>query len=118
MTLAPHQARFLRIFDVICAAAGLTLLSPILAVIALFIFCADRQAVLFRQTRVGQGGRWFEILKFRTMRAHAKGVPITAEGDTRITPVGRWLRKFKLDELPQLVNVRRGEMSLIGPRPE
>lgn len=117
-SVGPRQPGFFRLFDVTCAAAGLLVLSPVLGLIALLILTEDGRPVLFRQTRVGKGGTRFQILKFRTMRVNSKGTLITAAGDSRVTQTGRWLRRFKLDELPQLVNVLRGEMSLIGPRPE
>ncbi len=100
------------------AALALCLLSPLLAAIALAVLLGSGWPVLFRQTRVGQEGKTFQLLKFRTMRSGKSGPSITARGDSRITDVGRFLRKFKLDELPQLWNVVRGEMSLVGPRPE
>jgi lipopolysaccharide/colanic/teichoic acid biosynthesis glycosyltransferase len=109
-----------RAFDLISSALGLAVLSPLFAVIAGTILLDDRGPVFFRQERVGLGGRRFRILKFRTMRPDAErvGLPITAGADPRITRIGRVLRKAKLDELPQLFNVLRGEMSLVGPRPE
>ena len=113
-----RHAACLRLFDVICAAAGLPVLSPLLGLIALLIVCEDGRPVLFRQKRVGRGGNYFQILKFRTMRENSSGALITAAGDSRVTRAGHWLRRFKLDELPQLFNVLCGEMSLIGPRPE
>ena len=103
--------------DLAASAALLLLLAPILAIAAAAVLLGDGTPVLFRQERVGRGGRGFPILKLRTMRAGA-GPEITAAGDARITPVGRRLRRSKLDELPQLWNVFRGEMSLVGPRPE
>ena len=109
-----------RLFDLTMAGMGLLVLAPLLVVIALAIAATSRGPVLFRQQRVGLHGRPFEILKFRTM-AHApdaNGALITVAGDRRITGVGRALRASKLDELPQLFNVFRGEMSLVGPRPE
>jgi lipopolysaccharide/colanic/teichoic acid biosynthesis glycosyltransferase len=104
--------------DVLLAAAGLVTLSPVLAVIAVAIRLDSPGPVLFRQTRVGAGGRPFTMLKFRSMRVATAGPEITARGDARVTRVGRRLRRTGLDELPQLVNVVRGEMTLVGPRPE
>ena len=109
-----------RWFDAIASVFGLILLSPFLFVTAIAVWLDSPGSPLFLQTRVGQAERTFRIIKFRTMRAAAPGnAPlITACGDARITRVGRWLRKSKVDELPQLVNVIRGDMSLVGPRPE
>jgi lipopolysaccharide/colanic/teichoic acid biosynthesis glycosyltransferase len=109
-----------RLFDITVAGAGLLVLAPLLVVIAIAIAATSRGPVLFRQQRVGLHGRPFEILKFRTMThaPDASGALITVAGDRRITGVGRVLRASKLDELPQLVNVVRGDMSLVGPRPE
>lgn len=107
-----------RVFDVICAAAGLMILAPLFAVLAVLILCDDGRPVFFGQTRIGRNGRRFRIWKLRTMRAGSRGIAVTASGDARITRVGRALRKFKLDELPQLFNVLKGDMSLVGPRPE
>ena len=104
--------------DLACAVAGLVLLTPLLAAIALLILWNDGPPVLFRQVRVGLNGKHFSIWKFRTMRAGIPGRAITATGDRRVTRVGAFLREFKLDELPQLLNVLKGDMSLIGPRPE
>lgn len=106
--------------DVLLATCGLLLLAPLLFILALLVRLTSPGPVIFRQQRVGRGGESFEILKFRTMR-HApagSGALITSGSDPRITRVGAILRRFKLDELPQLVNVLRGEMSLVGPRPE
>jgi len=88
--------------------------------IAVAILLESGSPIFFRQERIGLGGRAFQILKFRSMRQGSeKGRPRwTADGDPRITPVGRFIRKFRLDELPQLLNILRGEMSLVGPRPE
>ncbi|HLH19892.1 MAG TPA: sugar transferase [Bryobacteraceae bacterium] len=109
---------FARLFDVLCAAVGLLILSPLLAVLALLILVRDGRPILFSQVRMGRYGIPFRIWKFRTMRDGAKGLVVTAAGDHRITANGVWLRRFKLDELPQLYNVLRGDMSLLGPRPE
>jgi lipopolysaccharide/colanic/teichoic acid biosynthesis glycosyltransferase len=109
-----------RIFDALAAAAGLLVLSPLLALLALVVKLSSRGPVFFRQQRVGCNGEVFRIVKFRSMMVDAdrRGLPITAAGDPRVTSVGRVLRRFKLDELPQLWNVLAGDMSLVGPRPE
>ncbi len=109
-----------RAFDVVAAMGALTLTLPLMAIVAAAIKGSTRGPVLFRQQRVGRNGTLFEILKFRTMydRKQNPGLGITRGGDSRITPLGRFLRKSKLDELPQLFNVLRGEMSLVGPRPD
>jgi lipopolysaccharide/colanic/teichoic acid biosynthesis glycosyltransferase len=107
-----------RAFDVLCAGSGLLALSPLLAGAAVAVKLSSPGSVLFRQVRVGQGGRRFCILKFRSMTTGAAGPSVTAGGDARITPVGRVLRRYKIDELPQLWNVVVGDMSLVGPRPE
>ena len=102
------------------AAAGLLLLAPLLLVIAMAVKCTSRGPILFSQKRVGLAGEEFFIRKFRTMRYQPKdsGPLITAAGDSRVTGLGKILRRWKLDELPQLLNVVRGEMSFVGPRPE
>ncbi|TXK33625.1 sugar transferase [Ottowia sp. GY511] len=103
---------------------GLTLLVlplvlPVLAVVATWVRLDSPGPVLFRQERVGRGGRPFRIHKFRTMRMDGgRGLQVTAAGDARVTRAGRWLRRTKLDELPQLIDVLKGDMSLVGPRPE
>jgi len=107
-------------FDLLVAGVGLVVLSPLLFIIAVLIKLDSPGSVFFRGQRVGQAGRLFRILKFRTMVDNAArlGPGITAADDPRVTRVGRWLRRTKIDELPQLWNVVRGEMSLVGPRPE
>lgn len=109
-----------RVFDFCCASMGLVILAPLFLVIAIGIQLDDQGPIFFRQTRVGRFGREFEIYKFRTMvtNAEALGKQITVSNDPRITVIGRLLRRYKLDELPQLINVLRGEMSFVGPRPE
>jgi lipopolysaccharide/colanic/teichoic acid biosynthesis glycosyltransferase len=109
-----------RLFDLAVAGVGLILLAPLLVTIGAFILVADGPPALFRQVRVGRGGRPFILLKFRTMRAgEGAGEGAFEPGSTgRVTPAGRLLRLAKLDELPQLWNVVRGDMSLVGPRPE
>jgi len=127
---------FKRVLDVVVAAGVLLLLAPVLLVAALAVRLSSPGPVLFRQSRIGRDGRPFEMLKFRTMyadcdsAAHKAYVAALIRGeadqrggvfkladDPRITRVGRWLRKTSIDELPQLINVLRGEMSLVGPRP-
>ncbi|UPU37646.1 sugar transferase [Geomonas paludis] len=109
-----------RLFDLFFAAAGLVVLTPLWLFIALWIKSDSPGPVFFRQERVGRFGRPFKIFKFRTMclDAEAKGRQLTVGADPRITRSGAFLRKYKLDELPQLLNVVKGEMSLVGPRPE
>ncbi len=103
-----------RCVDIVVSACGLMVLAPLFGVIAVLV----RRPVFFGQVRIGRYGRPFRLWKFRTMRTGVPGPAITVYGDTRITPVGHWLRRTKLDELPQLWNILRGEMSLVGPRPE
>jgi len=109
-----------RLLDAVAAAFGLLVISPLLLICAVAVWLDSRGPLFFRQRRVGMCGKPFDILKFRTMvnQTEKNGLRITADGDSRITAVGRWLRKMKLDELPQLFNVLKGEMSLVGPRPE
>jgi lipopolysaccharide/colanic/teichoic acid biosynthesis glycosyltransferase len=109
---------FYRLFDVTCAAVGLVILLPVLGALSLAVLVGDGRPVFFRQTRVGKGGTTFRIWKFRTMRAGSRGSAVTAAGDQRVTRVGAILRRCKADELPQLFNVLKGDMSLVGPRPE
>jgi lipopolysaccharide/colanic/teichoic acid biosynthesis glycosyltransferase len=120
-----------RLIDILGAAAGLVLLFPVMVAIALLVRLTSPGPALFRQLRKGQGGRPFWFLKFRTMSVDAErrlraleplneaagGVLFKIRCDPRVTPLGRWLRRMSLDELPQLLNVLRGEMSLVGPRP-
>lgn len=119
-----NKTRFLlatkRAIDILISSILIALTLPIMLLVALAILLEDGSPVLFRQERIGLGGCTFQILKFRSMRKGSeKGRPRwTADGDPRITPVGQFIRKFRLDELPQLINILRGEMSLIGPRPE
>jgi lipopolysaccharide/colanic/teichoic acid biosynthesis glycosyltransferase len=108
----------MRLLDVAGALAALILLAPLLAIVTLLILVSNGLPILFRQTRIGKHGEPFLILKFRTMRAGSAGLALTTLSDRRVTRVGAWLRKLKIDELPQLINVLRGDMSLIGPRPE
>jgi lipopolysaccharide/colanic/teichoic acid biosynthesis glycosyltransferase len=109
-----------RLFDFVASSFGLILLTPIFVLVALWIKLDSRGAIFFRQERVGFQGDLFRIHKFRTMvlDAEKKGKQITVGADSRITTVGGFLRKYKLDELPQLIDVLVGDMSLVGPRPE
>jgi len=109
-----------RILDVVGSALGLLLLLPTLAIVAVFIKLDSPGPIFFRQERVGLGGRLFRIFKFRSMVVDAArtGTALTVRADTRITRAGMFLRSSKLDELPQLINVLAGDMSLVGPRPE
>ncbi len=106
-----------RLFDLAAGAGLILLLLPLMAAIAAVLAVRDGLPVLFRQERCGVGGKVFVLLKFRSMRGE-DGPLVTAAGDPRITAFGRILRRTKLDELPQLFNVLRGDMSLVGPRPE
>lgn len=109
-----------RLFDLIVSTVGLLILAPFFLLIGLIIRLTSAGPVFYLQQRVGKDGVLFRLFKFRTMRINAdKAAAITiGERDSRITSVGYWLRKFKIDELPQLINVWKGEMSLVGPRPE
>jgi lipopolysaccharide/colanic/teichoic acid biosynthesis glycosyltransferase len=119
-TSHPWRLTAKRTIDVVASAVGLTLLIPLFIVIAIAIWIDDGGPVLYRQTRIGRMGRPFEIDKFRTMRPAIASAQsnLTVAGDPRVTRIGSFLRKTKIDELPQLFNVLRGEMSLVGPRPE
>ena len=109
-----------RLLDIVVSLAGLALCGPIMLLISMLIKLTSPGPVLYRGRRVGLGGRPFHILKFRSMVVNAErlGGSATAGDDPRITPIGAFLRRYKLDELPQLVNVLLGDMSLVGPRPE
>jgi lipopolysaccharide/colanic/teichoic acid biosynthesis glycosyltransferase len=109
-----------RLFDITLSLAGLVVVMPVLVVLALLIKMEDQGPVFYRGVRVGRYGRQFRIFKFRTMVKDAEriGGPSTADDDPRITRIGKIIRKYKLDELPQLINVLKGEMSFVGPRPE
>jgi lipopolysaccharide/colanic/teichoic acid biosynthesis glycosyltransferase len=109
-----------RAFDVIFSFLGLIVISPLLGIIALLIKLNSSGPVFYRGERVGKEGKVFRIFKFRTMVENAErlGGPSTAGDDPRLTRIGNFLKKYQLDELPQLINVLRGEMSFVGPRPE
>lgn len=120
VNVAPLTANCKRLADITLSAAALVVLSPLFGVLAAAIRLGSRGSVFYRQERLGLHRRRFKILKFRTMRtdAEANGPQLSSENDPRITPTGRWLRKYRLDELPQFWNVLRGDMSIVGPRPE
>ncbi len=124
--LRPHRRlspgrRAKRLLDVMGALTALLALSPLLLVVAILIYATSGGPIFYRQVRVGQGNRAFRMIKFRSMKPDAEGTtgPIWASNhDERCTPLGDWLRTTCIDELPQLFNILRGEMSLVGPRPE
>lgn len=113
-----------RIFDFLISAAALLVLSPVMIACAIAVRISSAGPVLFRQARLGRGGKPFQFLKFRSMYVNAPdlrnadGSAVCGSGDPRVTPVGRFLRETSLDELPQLINVLRGDMALVGPRPD
>lgn len=110
-----------RACDILLSFVGMVVLSPLLIVIAVLVWCSSKGSAIYKQERIGLYGKPFQIYKFRTMidQAEADGIPqVTADNDPRVTKVGHWLRKYRLDELPQLWNIFRGDMSIVGPRPE
>ena len=109
-----------RLFDILFSAGTLIVLAPLMLSVALWIKIDSPGPVLFRQVRVGRGGGYFRILKFRSMRMDtaARGPQLTVGHDPRITRAGAWIRRYKIDEFPQFINVLVGDMSLVGPRPE
>ncbi|TDO48925.1 lipopolysaccharide/colanic/teichoic acid biosynthesis glycosyltransferase [Kribbella sp. VKM Ac-2571] len=107
-----------RLLDVLIGALLLVVASPLLLVVGVLVLVTSGRPVLFRQARVGENGRTFTLYKFRTMRTVASGPQVTSTGDARITPIGAFLRRTAIDELPQLWHVVRGQMTLVGPRPE
>lgn len=114
------QLKLKRIFDFIGGIIGTILLLPIMGILAVVIKCESKGPALFKQIRVTQYGKEFEILKFRTMVVNAEklGTQVTSKNDPRVTKVGRFLRKYRLDELPQIINILKGELSFVGTRPE
>ena len=116
--LRPEASVVKRLFDIIGAALALAVLSPLLLLVAARIRLDSPGPVFFRQQRVGRHGVLFRIHKFRTMADGAPGLEVTVGADPRITRVGAWLRRTRIDELPQLIDVLQGTMSLVGPRPE
>ncbi len=117
--MSPFDSVLKAVFDRVISILMLLLLSPLLLVLALLVKLGDGGPVLFSQIRVGKDEKQFPIYKFRSMTvAKSQGVQVTSANDQRITPIGRILRKTKLDELPQLLNIMKGDMSFVGPRPE
>jgi sugar transferase (PEP-CTERM system associated) len=119
-TVRPGTRRLKRILDLATAAVGLVLAAPLMILTAIAIAIDSRGPILYRQVRAGELGRPFTLYKFRSMRVDAErtGARFAEENDPRVTRVGRFIRKTRIDELPQLYNVLRGEMSMVGPRPE
>lgn len=109
-----------RLFDIVASGLGLVCLSPLFAVLAVWIKCDSKGPVFYRQIRVGKGNRDFRLFKFRSMRPYSDRLGLITVGghDPRVTRSGYYIRKYKLDEFPQLINVFKGDMSLVGPRPE
>ncbi len=109
-----------RSFDLFACVAAVVILCPFWLSIGLLVACGSKGGALYRQTRVGRDGKEFKLLKFRTMRQDADkiGGLITVGEDRRVTRIGRFLRKYKIDELPQFLNIIKGDMSIVGPRPE
>jgi exopolysaccharide biosynthesis polyprenyl glycosylphosphotransferase len=119
--IMPEWQFFLkRLLDISVAVLALVLLAPLYLVLAILVKLSSPGPIIFKQERIGQYNRPFHIYKFRSMcaDAEAKGPKLSREGDPRITPIGRFMRKTRMDELPQFVNVIKGDMSLVGPRPE
>ena len=109
---------FKRSLDIVAALAGLCLLSPLLLLIALVVLLGDGLPIFYTEKRLGRGERLFTLIKFRTLHNHSNATShLATEGDPRITRPGRWLRRWRIDEFPALLNVLRGDMSLVGPRP-
>ncbi|MEE3488006.1 MAG: sugar transferase [Bulleidia sp.] len=119
---APEYLFFKRFFDIVLSAIALVILSPLLIVIAIIIKATDGGTVFYKQTRLTRDGKEFKLIKFRSMRMDAEKDGVarlsTGESDSRITPIGRFIRKCRIDELPQLLNILKGDMSIVGPRPE
>ena len=120
--LNPEYAIIKRAFDIVSSAVVLVVLSPLMLITAAAIHFYDGGPAIYKQVRLTQGGKEFKILKFRSMRVDAEKDGVarlsTGDNDDRITPIGRWVRKLRIDELPQLINILRGDMSVVGPRPE
>jgi exopolysaccharide biosynthesis polyprenyl glycosylphosphotransferase len=117
----PHRAQWQRLYSLFIALVGAIVTAPIMLLVAILVKLTSPGPILYRQVRVGLHDKTFTVFKFRSMRADAEaktGAVWAASDDPRITPIGKWLRKLRLDELPQFFNVLRGDMSIVGPRPE
>lgn len=112
-----YRQVFKRVFDIALALAALIALAPLMLIVAAAIYLEDRQTVLFKQKRVGRNGATFEFLKFRSMPVNAANVPKTEAARIQITAIGKIIRRTNIDELPQLFNILKGDMSIVGPRP-
>lgn len=115
-----YERRGKRVLDLFGATLGLVVLAPLLGLVAVAVKATSGGPAFFRQLRIGKNGRCFRLVKFRSMvhAADPRALSITVRGDSRVTRLGVWLRRYKIDELPQLWNVLKGDMSLVGPRPE
>lgn len=118
--MQPWQQNMKRVLDILISLVALVLLTPVFLLLTLIIKLHDGGKILYLQERVGKGGLPFQLYKFRSMNENAEpnGPALSSDNDQRITPIGKWMRKWRVDELPQFWNVVKGEMSLIGPRPE
>jgi lipopolysaccharide/colanic/teichoic acid biosynthesis glycosyltransferase len=116
----PKKQQYTRILDLFLATLGLVLAAPVMLMVAFLIKLSDKGPVFYRQERVGRGGKLFTMYKFRSMRQNAEpqGPALASDNDPRTTGIGKVLRKWRLDELPQLWNVVKGDMAMVGPRPE
>jgi O-antigen biosynthesis protein WbqP len=106
-----------RILDIVLATLGLVVLSPVMLIAAIWIYFEDRGPIFFTQQRIGRGGRTFNFLKFRSMPVNTANVPSVKAKELRVTGVGKMIRRTNIDELPQLLNILKGDMSVVGPRP-
>ncbi len=112
-----YQSFFKRLLDIVSSAAALVVLSPLMLVIAVLVYLEDRGSIIFKQKRVGKNGELFNVLKFRSMPENIGDIESAKADGLPVTRVGRLIRRTNADELPQLINVLRGNMSLVGPRP-
>lgn len=112
-----YRKFFKRLFDIVMSLSALFFLSPLMLVVAILIYLEDRGTILFKQDRVGQNGEQFKFLKFRSMQMNSANVPKVQAQSIHVTKIGKVIRRANIDELPQLINILRGDMSIVGPRP-